>query len=80
MCVCVYTSIIGGGDEDDLDFGRPFTMNFGPSLHMPVFGMDSRESDPREYDMGHTFWRNQTFYCDAILCIRHHTQRYRHVT
>jgi hypothetical protein len=35
--------------EDDYDsFGRrPYSLNFGPSMHMPMFGMDSRESELR---------------------------------
>jgi len=43
---------LAGLPLDDLDFGRPFTMNFGPSLHMPVFGMDSRESEMRREQRG----------------------------
>lgn len=40
--------------EDDYDsFGsRPHALNFGPSLHMPVFGMDTRENQLRKEQRG----------------------------
>uniref|UniRef100_A0A7R9ZUX1 Endoplasmic reticulum vesicle transporter C-terminal domain-containing protein n=1 Tax=Pyrodinium bahamense TaxID=73915 RepID=A0A7R9ZUX1_9DINO len=40
-------------DYDGYGYGsRPFALNFGNSLHMPVFGMDQREADRRREQRG----------------------------
>merc|ERR1712113_86231 len=40
------------GDDYDSFSNRPYSFGFGPSLHMPMFGMESKESQLRREQRG----------------------------